>query len=372
MRLPLLFICALTLGAQEHNQAPPDLWREVDQLGRAIDSGDWQQAARHSSELKTLVIDQRDAALRFASMERIGQVLSWLPADTEAVVVSQQPFTLTERDRDVTPGALVAAQGYVLNLLRTADEGRFAKPLQGSTIRFAVLAGRKFGVHPSDGSDAMPLGMIAWEGCAVYAFGAALTHEALPKSPDTVIGAHQVWSSTGKDYTQATDATPRRTTYLAALIKPDELLVCNHKGFFSAVLEHVSGPPVSSAFERLPEWAQVDRTAPLWALRHYGVQTAEHDPTDLRAGNMLGFTDDGAVGLVFQVGHPAGKVQARLLTRSAESPLAALAANPEFGAGVAVRRVGEGGWEYTADDEHGHGFSQVFMWMGLLGFMVLV
>jgi len=117
IRLQVLFVCALILSAQEHNQTPPDLWRGVDQLRRAIDSGQWQQAAWHSSELKTLVIGERNAELRGASVERISRVLSWPPTDTETIVVSQQPFKLTEPDLNVTPRALVAAQGYVLNLL---------------------------------------------------------------------------------------------------------------------------------------------------------------------------------------------------------------------------------------------------------------
>jgi hypothetical protein len=37
-----------------------------------------------------------------------------------------------------------------------------------------------------------------------------------------------------------------------------------------------------------------------------------------------------------------------------------------------MQRVGDGAWEYTAGDEHRQGGSRVFMWMALLGFMVLV
>jgi hypothetical protein len=46
-------------------------------------------------------------------------------------------------------------------------------------------------------------------------------------------------------------------------------------------------------------------------------------------------------------------------------------ANPEFGAGVTKQRVADGVWEYTTGDTT-RSFSQVFMWMAVLGFMVLV
>ena len=374
MRLGLLLAFGTALSAQGLKDSPPDLWMEVQQLSQAMDSGDWQQAARHSSRLEALVIAQRDSVLRGASAERINQVLSWLPTDTETIVVAQQPFKLVERDQNVEPAALAMAQGYVLHLLAAGDEGRFLKPLEGSTIRFSVVAARNFAVHQPDKNDSIPLGMIAWEGCAVYGFATPIPAELFPKQPDTVIAAHQVWTTTGKDYdsTETGGATERSGTYLATLLQPDELLACNDRGFFSWVLDRLSASTKGSQFESWPEWKQVDRSAPLWGMRHLRAHSAESDPTDIRTGGMLGFTDDKAIGITLQVGGPGGKVQARLLTPTTQDPWADLAANPEFGSGGATQRVGAGVWEYSCVDEHGFGARQIFALMAIMGFMVLV
>lgn len=372
MRKFLWLLLAAGLCAQERREAPEEIRKRMRELSQALEAGDWAKAAEESRGLKAAVTAHRDEQLSGASKDRIGEVLRWLPADTETVVVAQQPFALIDPEPNLEPRALAMAQGYLLNLLGAPEEGRLAKELEGRTVRFAVLAGRNFAVHPNDGSRMMPLGMVAWEGCAVYGFGEALRVGFQKRAPDFLMVGQEVWRFAGKDFMQAKDATPRSQVYLATLTRRDEMLLCNHEGFFQKVLERLSAVGGRPEFERLAEWTQVDRAAPVWGLRHFGPVGTRMDPTDLRVGGMVGAADRQATGVVFQVGPAEGQVRGRVLTRSVEDPLRRRAEGGGSADGRSGKRVGDGAWEYTTGDAGGQGYLEVFQWMALLGFMVVI
>lgn len=142
----------------------------LDRLQSAANAADWKNAALLSQSLKEAVLQRRDRSLGRQTDDEVDSILRWLPADTETVVVAHQPFTLAEPNPQTLPGALEAAQGYILGLLGSIDDGKLFKNLEGRTLRFAVLAARKFANQPPNANGGTPLGMIAFQGCATYAF----------------------------------------------------------------------------------------------------------------------------------------------------------------------------------------------------------
>jgi hypothetical protein len=337
-----------------------------------MEAADWKEAASLSKALKDATIEERDRTLGASGQERLNRVLDALPDDTETIAVAQQPFTLTERKQTLEPGALSMARGYVLGLLAAPDDQMPFKALVGSTLQFGVLAARNFGMHPPDGSQALPLGMIAYQGCAAYAFAGPVAQLAFPRPPDTIVLGQPVWNATGKQYAQARDATPTNETYWLALPKPELIVVCNNKEFFSSVLSKLAKPSGVSKLKATPEWKQVDRTAPFWALRHFTPENEATDPTRPRDLGLIGVNDKDATGMVFQVGSPAGKVQARWLSSSKDNPWSqVLEANEQKGAATS-RQIAGGVWEISANDQMQSGWFMVFAAMAMLGFVVMV
>ncbi len=366
----LLLLGTVVLAGQDA-QTHPDLLQMSDRLQRAIDMGDWKEAATLSTELRSAVIAARDSTLASGSNEQIDRVVSWLPTNTETIVVAQQPFTLTEGDPHTNPSGLDAARGYVLGLLDTPGDGSFSKVMDGSTIRFAVLAARKFREHPPDGSEAAPLGMIAYEGCAVYGFGKAMADETFTKAREEAIAGHRSWLAEGKQYEQGRGATPRTDTFFLTLLKPDLLLACNNREFFSSVLARISSPAEDHVLRDRPEWKYVDRLAPLWAFRHYLPDGADEDPTRPGA-DWIGVDDATATGMVVHVGRQRGEIQALWLSSSPESPWKPLEEMPELRESEKAVRRPDGLWELTVEDQQYSGVASVFALMMYLGFAVLV
>jgi hypothetical protein len=318
------------------------------------------------------VIQERDRTLARDGVKEVDRLIDALPENTETVVVAQQPFTLSEPDSNTERGALTTARGYILGLLGAADDEKPLKALYGSTLRYAVLAARKFANHPPDGSDAAPLGLIAYQGCSAYAFANRVDQLAFQEPPDTTIAAHQVWTATGKQYSQARDATPRSETYLMTLLNPDLLLACNNRDFFSSVVASFDRRSKGTLLQRLPEWKQVNRSAPVWGLRHFIAEAAATDPTYPSNGGLLGNKVTGAIGTVFEVG-PEGKVRALWLSTSNENPWEELSTSPDFRGAASARALSNGRWELSVSDKiPGAGFFAIFAIMAFLGFAVLL
>src|SRR6266404_5818477 len=152
-------------------------------------------------------------------------VLDWLPKDTETILVAQKSFQILHTDAEPAD-ALDMAHGYVLGLLGAAENERLIKMLQGQSIRFAVVAARRFGFRDDDA-----LGLDSYEGCAVYAFAKPLDASTFAPTPAERFQGHPLWLSKGSQNESAYVYTYRTT-----LLKPDLLLVCNNQSFFNEIL----------------------------------------------------------------------------------------------------------------------------------------
>jgi hypothetical protein len=261
-------------------QAKADLLNQTEQLQSLIAAGEWEKASELSRSLKAAVADARNHSLSGNASQLADSILNWMPADIETFVVAQQPFTLTQASPNTIPTAPQAAQSFVLGLLYLAEQETLRKTLQGRTLALAALAARRFEDRPPDQRGHIPLGLIAYQGCAVYSFAEPVPESILSRTPDDSVMGNRVWTSKGSESDLA-DAD----TYFLSLLEPQLMVVCNNRDFLGELVSRKGQPQKARALPAdLPEWKQVDRTAPLWGVAHYGAERPSPPffPTALR------------------------------------------------------------------------------------------
>jgi hypothetical protein len=313
-------VCAAFGQQTQPSNTKPELLRLTDELDGAIQSGDWNKAIALSHSLKDSTVEARNRSLAKGGVELVDQILQWLPPDTETLIVAQQPFKVPSEKPKTIEGVSVMAQGYALGLFGTIEKESIAKVLGGRTIRLAALGARKFANHTPDARGALPLGLIAYQGCAVYSFVEEVPESVFQRKADESVMGHPVWVSKGSqnDF-QDTD------TYFAGLPKPDLMLTCNDRDFFTQMVSRMAvGQPARALPADLKEWQHLDRSAPVWAIRHFRSDRAGEDPT---IAELLAGKGPEAVGLTVAFGIDGG-AKATMLAKS--DPWGDLAKVPEF------------------------------------------
>ena len=367
-RLGFVLIVASALLKSQEPGSVEKLTALSDKLSSAVEAGDWKQAAELSRELAELATRARNSSLSRSTAVQLNQILGWLPEDTETLLVATEPFSLTEPNTNTMLWGKALAQSYVTGLLSAPDEGKIYQSLSGRTLRYAAVAARRFGRHPDDGSVAMPLGMIAYEGCAAYGFEQPVDEKALRVLPSAVMKERVVWLLEGKQYQQARDARPRTETHYLALVKPELMLVCNDKDFLTEILSRMKSPKRTRALpDTLPEWQHIDRSAPVWGLRHIARERASVDPSL----SQMVIQDAQAIGMALQVDIPVGKIQIRWLSASPTNPWQGITDNPKF-KGIQTRKAGDKLWEISGDSNDPSAYILIFGVMAAMGFVVLV
>lgn len=351
--LLLLLAASLMVG-----QAPSsaDLLRLTDQLDAAIKADDWLAAAKLSASLKSAVESTRDQSLASAGSDLADTILTWLPPDTETLLVAQQPFTIEAQDETKIPSTLSASRFYSLMLLDGAEKQEFFKALTGRTLKLAAVAARRFG-ETADGEPGGGLGMIPYQGCGVYAFAEPLAESMLGRPPEDTILGHRVWTSRGSE-----NDKPDSETFFTSLLKPDLALVCNSRDFFQELVARIGLPQQIRALPAtLPEWKQVDRSARVWGISHYRNQLVMA---------MLVSGGDGveATGITVEFGTATGGARARMLAKS--DPWKMLAEVPEFHGAATSHEVSPGVWELVVEGKPDVAMFAAFALMGTLGFVI--
>jgi hypothetical protein len=352
----VFLLTAFSLSAQ------PDLPKLTDELEVAIKAADWPKAAQLSRSLREAVREARDQSMAASGDKLVDSILTWLPADTETLVVAQQPFTLNQADQSKLPGALEMAQGYVLGLLVAAEKETLYASLVGRTVQRAALSARRFGEEPPNlpsGGRGSGLGMIFYQGCAVYAFTEPVPDSVLTRPPDETIMGHRVWVSKGSQRD-----LPDSDTYFVSLLKPDLMLACNNREFFREMVSRRDGPSQPRALPAdLPEWKLVDRTAPLWALCHYA---GKGEILLAALGPEFGEVEPTGVTLEFGVA-PNG-ARARMISKS--NPWKEFAEASDFHGAAKSRESQAGVWELTVDERPEAALMAGFTLMAVVGFIV--
>ena len=355
----LLLVAAWTAAAQ--SPAKADLLGLTDELNAAIQSGDWTKAVKLSRALKAATEDARNRSMESTGREQADSILAWFPADTETILVAQQPFEIVTV-RTKPPTAIDMAQSFVLGLLQAAEKGKLSTDLAGRTLRLAALSARRFGEEPESHHPAEQrgaLGMIPYQGCAVYSFAAPISQPILNRPPDDTIMGYRVWLSKGSQNDE-----PDRDNYFVSMLKPDVMLVCNSRTFFQETLARFGLPPLQRGLPAdLPEWKLVDRSVPLWGITHY------RNPA-LVASLASGRENLGAVGLVVEFGLDNDVALARMIAKA--DPWKELVKSPDFRGAATSSQTAGGIWELKiAGKPDAAGFA-VFVLMAELGFVILL
>lgn len=291
------------------------------------------------------------------SNESVDAILAWLPPDTETILVSQQPFPIQERDQNQISTVMEAARSYGTVLLGAAENGALFKALTGRTLRLVVSVGRHFGEKdPAESTQAEQpnaSGMTPYQACAAYVFAEPIPAAAIPHRPaDNSVMGQKVWISKG--------------SYFLTLVKPDTILICNRREFFREVVSRLDAPHQSRAAlpPTLPEWKQLDRTAPLWGLSHYASSDS------LQAAIFNGGNDVGATGIAVEFGVPTGTARAHMLAK--QDPWHNVIDAAPFNSIAKSRESSPGVWELSVDTEKPTSLASVFIMMSALGFFVMM
>jgi hypothetical protein len=356
----LLLLTAWTIAAQ--SPAKVDLLRLTNELDTAIHSGDWTKAVELSRALKTAAEDARNRSLESSGKEQVDSILAWLPADTETILVAQQPFVIKSYSPTKVSSAIEMAQGFVLGLLQAAEKGKLYTKLLGQTVRLAALGARRFGEKSQDHHADEPgagLGMIPYQGCAVYSFAVAIQAPILARPTEDTILGYRVWISKGSQ-----NDRPDRDDYLVSMLKPDVMLVCNSRAFFQETVTRVGLlSPQRALPADLPEWKLVDRSVPLWGITHYRNSR-------LLAALAPGRENLGAVGLTVQFGLDNDLALARMIAKA--DPWKEIVKSPDFRSAAKSSETAGGIWELRiAGKPDAAGFT-VLVLMAELGFLILL
>jgi hypothetical protein len=225
------------------------------------------------------------------------RLLAWFPEDIQTLMVVRDAVIRSRSsplDRK-SPGALDQAQAWTSELLFNIGKGALAAELEGRRLALGIEGSRTFR-SPSG------LGLMPFAGCQVLVFdgdlgpaGDRLMAQALRSSKRPLsLGKHPVAVLEER----LEDDT---WTFFLTRISSNALLLATDEGFLEEVLRRRQERPAGRALpDELPEWREIDRTAPFWALRHYDRGDAAADPSSPFGGRKAAnCPDEGAVGVAF-------------------------------------------------------------------------
>ena len=231
------------------------------------------------------------------------RVLSWLPADTETLLVANGPFWMSSfqvaenyKNYEVSSQELEKGfEGLTLALFNSRG-GVLEKHLEGKKVLFAAEGSRHF--RPPAG-----LGELPYEGCAIGIFADDLTdrRDAFLKDADQIAFRREEIEGQNVSVIQEKLESDVWTIFVAFPQK-SVVLVATNKDFLREILTRMQGAKGQRAFpEALPEWKYVNQQAPFWGLRHFDKRQAKEDPTSPFGGEKsANIPDEQAVGFTYQ------------------------------------------------------------------------
>jgi hypothetical protein len=244
------------------------------------------------------------AACRAQSTGPVAQVLSWLPEDTETILVANKPFAMprskepddSQPERERTLADLPEAFELLPLSLFELKDGLLQNYLAGQTVEIAVEGSRHFR-NPGG------LGELPHEGCqiAVLAVATATRTASFLKRFSNV--AVRVDSVAGQKIPVFEEKLENDVwTTFVAFPKPNLVLACTNRDYLREVLERIGGKAGRRALsDTLAEWKFVGAEAPFWGFRHYDKSQAGIDPTSpFGDRTVLGAGDRQASGIAFR------------------------------------------------------------------------
>jgi hypothetical protein len=257
--------------------------------------------------------------------------LSWLPADTETLIVANGPFVMPQRQNaeEETKSRLLSLkeiretfESLPLGLVGL-QQGALEKKFTGREVAFAIEGARSFR-SPSG------LGEMTYEGCDIVVF----THDV------TSLGVAFMEDSKGVA-TKFEEVEGQRVgvfdkkmeediwTTMVAFPKGNVLVVATDRDYLRGVLARIGGAGGPRALpDGLPEWKYVNIDDHAWGLRHYDKRQAEMDPSSPIGGEKsANIPDDDAIGIVFNLDASRGRTATITYLSKAKDVLAVVKAN---------------------------------------------
>jgi hypothetical protein len=240
--------------------------------------------------------------------EEFSQILSWLPADTETIVVANGPFSLPDlspRDEELPPivesvddlkedfeALPLALLGFKSDLL--------ANRLQGQKVTFAIEGARHF--RNSEG-----LGTAPFEGCSIAVFERDVSERTslfLKESANAALAVETIEEQTVAEFHEQLESD--MWTFFVTFPKPNMALACTSRDYLREVLVRMRGARGAMALpDQLPEWKYIDTHARFWGFRHFDKTQPKEDPSspfpdEKSAGMSANVPDNEAIGLTFR------------------------------------------------------------------------
>jgi hypothetical protein len=301
--------------------------------------------------------EPRQSAVRPSAA--IEEMLWWLPADTETLIVQQASAppmrglvhdALLNEKIDVGDSELMAS----------------AKPhLQGARLKLTLEGSRRFTEPPG-------LGEFPYEGVTIYTFMKPLGADGQALMSDlakTGMRTRQVHSFDVVEFSEKVEDTT--WTHYMAVPRPDVLLDATNLDYLAEVLARIAKRAETRAFSsELPEWRWVDVRSSFWVLRHYRWEHVHEDPTSpFRKDDAGKSMDPDAVGMTAQASPDGRTIVTHYLSKNATADRVAtrMFSHPGDGVTPVVRRAGDDAIEvrFVAKDEDHLSMFVFYLFMAL-------
>ncbi len=233
----------------------------------------------------------------------LSAALSWLPADTESLIVANGPFVLPQsKDAEEETKSRLLSKKEIREQFESLpiglvglQAGLLEKKLAGKEVMFAMEGSRSFR-SPSD------LGEMTYEGCDIVVFSVDVSSLGDTFMKDSKGVATKFEEMEGQRVAVFKEKMEEDVwTTMVAFPKANVLVVATDRDYLQGVLARIRGASGPRALpDELPEWKYVDVHGHSWGLRHYDKRQASLDPSSPIGGEKsANFPDDLAIGLVF-------------------------------------------------------------------------
>jgi hypothetical protein len=232
----------------------------------------------------------------------VDKVLSWLPSDTETVVVARGPFVFTSRERQETNQDRTISEsdlaemfeGLALGVFRFKDD-LLAARLNGKHVTLAVDGTRHFRAPAR-------LGGMLYEGCTIAIFSENLSNDEqslLRSASKEILRTEQIQGQQVSVFQEKLEND--LWTIFVAFPSEHVVLVATDETYIEEVLARLQGKKGKRALPPdLAEWKYVDTRLRFWGLRHFDKSQASLDPFSPFGGRKsANEPDERAIGLTF-------------------------------------------------------------------------
>lgn len=244
------------------------------------------------------VVEYREPAVEPPSSkqaDRLEEVISWLPADTETVLVARGPFTVA--DTNISTHQSVAAflqQRLTWLWLAELRDRSYSSDLEGAQIGLVVEGARRFRQPTAAGG-------FLFEGCRIFIFEDDLADKGdrlfdnifRDASATEEIASHKVaqFQEQGEQDTQ---------TIFVMRPAPNIIVEATDRSYLQEVLVRMKRKDTTRpALLDLPAWKMLDQAARYWMVRTYAKPPGNDITSPFFEGSLTADPKAKALGFAF-------------------------------------------------------------------------